>query len=158
MSGAQAALAAQLKQLHGITSEFHALLQRESEQLAIWPLPDPWPLHTEKLRITQALEAGHTALLSLLARHGVTVTDADSLRQAIAGLLDAPDAERWQDTLALLAECRQRNSANSQIMERLQQSMRQSLDLLRSALERGSTYGRQGMHQHDKRRASLGQA
>ena len=48
MSGAQAELAARLKQLHGITSEFHDLLQRESEQLAIWPLPDPWPLHTEK--------------------------------------------------------------------------------------------------------------
>lgn len=158
MSGAQAELAARLKQLHGITSEFHDLLQRESEQLAIWPLPDPWPLHTEKMRITQALESGHSALLSLLARHGVAAADAGALQRAIADLLDAADAARWQDTLALLAECRQRNSANSQIMTRLQQSMRQSLDLLRSALEQGSTYGRQGAHQHDRRRVSLGQA
>lgn len=144
--------------LHAAAADFCSLLQDEMQQLQQWPLPDPWPLHAEKVRQVQALEALHAQLLQTLSRQGVDCTHSDHLQAAINSQLPAHMLALWQDTLTQLAECRQLNAVNGATLIRQQQAMRQSLDMLMGALDQGVTYGRLGGQQRGQRRLSLGLA
>ena len=146
-----------VRRFHDAVHGFHELLERESAQLALWPLPDLWPLHDDKLRQVRELELCQQAL-DTLARQAGAGQQGLNPRTAIASLLDPVALRYWEDGLSLLAGCQQLNAGHGQVLSRQQEATRQSLELLRGGLDQGMTYGRQGHRLHAGRHLSLGRA
>lgn len=147
-----------IMRLHEAAARFHDLLQEEAAQLQIWPQPDLWPLHDDKLCQSRELESCHQQLQALLSRQGIDTSTRAAFQAAVTDRLDAATAPLWQETITCLQDCQRLNAANGIILDRQQQATRQSLDLLRGSLDQAMTYGRQGARQHARRNLSLGQA